>query len=160
MAGIGFNPTVPQGNLNRVATHLVVPTNPQLNATAGYMGKGLAVVTFEGPFTVQEETATGLVNSPKPFVMGQIVVNLLRTQVLCGLWIAQVQASTAIGAVVAYSDSGVFPPVTLNNASITEWEPGAFDGMDPVTKFTMKGIFYVNANLWAALTGPAGLLAV
>jgi hypothetical protein len=120
------------------------------------MGKSLAVATFEGPFTDQIETATGIVNSPKPFVMGHIVVSLLRSQILASLWIAQVQAGTYLGTVVAYPDSNVFPPISLTNASITEIDPGAFDGMDPAVKVTIKGTFYINANLWAALTGPAG----
>jgi len=155
----GFPPLTTQGNLNRVATHIVVVSQPQLNATAATMGKSLAVATFEGPFTDQIETATGIVNSPKPFVMAQIVVNLLRSQSLAAQWIAQAQAGTYLGTVIAYPDSNVFPPISLTNASITDLDPGAFDGMDPITKVTMKGTFYINANLWAALTGSSGLVS-
>jgi hypothetical protein len=152
----GFNPLVTQGNLNRVATHVVVASYPGLSVNAGYMGKSLAVVTLEGPFTDQIETATGIVNSPKPFVMAQIVVSLLRSQIVASSWIAQAQAGTYLGTVVAYPDSNVFPPIALTNASIIDIDPGAFDGMDPTTKATVKGTFYINANLWASLTGPAG----
>jgi len=153
----GFNPTVTQGNLNRVATHITSARYPGLNVTAGYMAKSLAVVTFEGPFTDQEPTATGIVSSPKPYVPGQVVINLLRSQILAGLWMNQVQADTYLGTVVIYPDSNVFPEVALSETSITEIDPGAFDGMDPTVKVTVRGIFYINANLWAALTGPAGV---
>jgi len=152
----GFAPLTTQGNLNRVATHVVVTSFPQLNANASYLGKSLVQVTLEGPFTDQIETATGIVNSPKPFVMAHIVVNLLRSQILSGLWVAQAQAGTYLGSVVVFPDSNVFPDISLTNASITELDPGAFDGVDPTVKATIKGTFYINASLWASITGPAG----
>jgi hypothetical protein len=154
----GFAPLTVQGNLNRVATHIVVVSQPQLSANASYLGKSLAVVTFEGPFTDQIETATGIVNSPKPFVMSQIVISLLRSQALSALWVAQAVVGTYLGTVIAYPDSSVFPPISLTNCSVTEIDPGAFDGMDPVTKATVKGTFYLNASLWAPLTGSSGNL--
>ena len=152
----GFPPLTAQGNLNRVATHIVVVSQPQLNANAANLGKSLAVVTFEGPFTDQIETATGIVNSPKPFVMGQIVISLLRTQGLSAAWVTQLEAGSYLGTVVAYPDSNVFPAISLSNASITELDPGAFDGADPIVKATVKGTFYINSGLWAGLTGSAG----
>lgn len=152
----GFAPLTVQGNLNRVSAHVVVASYSGLSANASYMGKSLVSVTFEGPFTDQPETATGIVNSPKPFVMAQIVMSLLRSQILANQWVAQAQANTYLGTVDVYSDSNVFGPISLTNASITEIDPGAFDGVDPVVKITMKGTFYVNANLWASQTGPAG----
>jgi hypothetical protein len=160
MAGLGFNPQTTQGNLNRVATHIVVPTFPQLNANAGYMSKGLAVVTFEPPFVEQIETATGIVNSPRPFVMGQIVINLLRSQILANAWTLQVQANATIGTVLAFPDSNTLVPFSLSNASIYDLDPGAFDGVDPTFKVTLKGTFYINAAMWATLTGPAGNLPI
>jgi hypothetical protein len=152
MAGTGFNPNIAQGLLNRVRTHIVVPGNTSLNATASYMGKSQAVLTFEGPFVSQIETATGIVNSPMPFVMAQLVISLLRTQALAALWVAQAQTASVLGNVVAYPDSANFPAVTLTNCSITEIEPGAFDGVDPVTKITVKGVFNTNSIMWASST--------
>ena len=145
----GFPPLTTQGLLNRVLTHIVVPGFPQLSVSAQYMSKSMAVPTFDGPFVDQIPTATGVVNSPAPYVMGQIVVNLLRSQALCTLWIAQAQIESTLGDVVAYSDSTVFPPITLNNTSIIDIDPGAFDGSDPTTKITLKGVFLTNADLWA-----------
>jgi len=144
-----FAPLTAQGLLNRVRTHIVVPGNTSLNATAAYMGKSQAVLTFEGPFVQQPETATGIVNSPQPYVMAQIVLSLLRSQALAALWIAQAQSDSTLGNVVAYSDSANFPSVTLANCSITEVDPGAFDGVDPTTKVTIKGVFYTNSSMWA-----------
>jgi hypothetical protein len=153
----GFAPLTQQGNLNRVSAHVTFASFQQLNANASYMSKSLVAVTFEGPFTDQIETATGIVNSPKPFVMAHAVVNLLRSQILSGLWIAQLRAGTYLGDVVIYPDSNVFPEIPITNASVTELDPGAFDGIDPAVKLTVKGTYYINASLWAPLTGPAGV---
>ena len=147
----GFNPMAIQGMLNRVRPHIVVPDFPQLNATASYMSKSLAQLTFDGPFVDQIPTATGIVNSPAAFVMAQIVINLLRSQSLATLWIAQAQVEATIGTVVIHSDSTVFPALTLSDCSIIEADPGAYDGMDPTTKITVKGTFYTNSFLWAAV---------
>ena len=148
----GFNPLTAQGILNKVRTHIVVPGNVALNATASNMAKSQAVLTFEGPFVMQEETATGIVNSPQPFVMAQIVLSLLRSQALAGLWIAQAQTASILGNVVAYPDSANFPAVTLENCSITDIDPGAFDGVDPATKITIKGVYRTNSIMWAQST--------
>jgi hypothetical protein len=155
----GLNPLTTQGNLNRVATHVVVPDFPQLNVTAGYMAKGQAVVTFEGPFVQQIGTATGNVNSPEPYVMATLVINLLRSQALSNLWIAQAQSTGTIGTVEVYPDSTTMQPLLISNCSIQDYEPGAFDGADPTVKVTVKGTFYVNSLMWASLTGslPASL---
>jgi len=142
------NPLTPQGLLNRVLTHIVVPTFPQLSVTASYMGKSMATLSFDGNFVDQIMTATGLVNSPEPYVTGNVVVNLLRSQQLSALWIAQSQLESVIGPVTLYSDSTAFPPIVLANCSIVGIDPGAFDGQDPAVKATIKGVYYLNAGLW------------
>ncbi len=147
----GFNPLTQQGLLNRVLTHIIVPLFPQLTVTAPFMAKSQAVLTFDGPFVHQIGTGTGLVNSPEPYVMAQINISLLRSQSVSALWLAQAQIEGVIGLVTAYSDSTTFPAVTLANCSITEIDPGAFDGQDPATRVTVKGLFYTNASLWAGI---------
>lgn len=148
----GFAPLTSQGVLNRVLVHTIAPSNPQLLVTAPYMSKSMAVLTFDGPFTNQIETATDIVNSPNPYVMGQLVINLLRSQALSSLWLAQVQTASVIGSIVVYPDSPVYPAITLTNSSITDYDPGAFDGQDPTVKVTVKGVFQTNAILWSYAT--------
>jgi len=155
----GFSPLTIQGNLNRVATHIVVTSYPTLNVSAGYMGKTQAVLTFEGPFVEQIETATGVVNSPKPFVQAQLVISLLRSQALGNAWIAQSQVNSTLGTVVTYPDSTVFQPISLSNCSIQDIDPGAYDGVDPIAKVTLKGTFYINSSMWAGITGALGNLS-
>src|SRR6185503_1465660 len=142
------NPLQQQGNLNRVLTQVIVPDFPELTVTASFMAKSMANLTFDGSFTDQIPTATGVVNSPEPFVQGQLVISLLRSQAVSALWLAQVQASSVIGSVEVYSDSTEFPMIRLVNCSIISVDPGAFDGQDPATKVTVKGSYYTNAVLW------------
>ena len=149
----GFPPLTQQGNLNRIITQITVAGNTALNVDASYMAKGQAVMTFEGPFTDQIGTATSIVNSPLPYVFGQIVINLLRSQSLWNVWLAQAQVNTFLGNVVAWPDSTSMAPITLTQTSITNVDPGAFDGVDPAARVTVRGTFTVNASLWASLTG-------
>ncbi len=147
----GFSPLAYQGLLNRVLTHVVVTDFPQLSVTSSFMSKALTNLTFEGEFTRQEQTAVGIVNSPEPYVMAQLNVSILRSQPLAALWYIQAQLLTIIGDVVTYSDSTVFPEVTLLNCSLINVEPGAYDGQDPTTRLTIKGILPINASLWAGI---------
>lgn len=142
------NPLTRQGNLNRILPHVLVANFPQLNVTSPFMAKSQVVVTFDGPFVNQIPTATGIVPSPEPFVMAQVVVSLLRSQSLWNLWVAQTQVNSVIGQVTAYSDSNTFGAVTLQECAITEIEPGAFDGGDPSARVTIRGKFITNNDMW------------
>jgi hypothetical protein len=143
------NPYLTAGPLNRVRVHVVVPATPTLNITAQFMGKSFARVEFEGDWTHQVETGTGVVNSPEPYVMASITVGLLRPQTLSASWLAQAQSSTLLGDVTIYSDTSAWPPITLNDTAIRAIDPGAFDGTDPVVRLTLRGTFNINASLWS-----------
>lgn len=155
MAGTGFNPNTAQGSLNRVATHLVVPGFPGLNVMPGYMAKGQLLVTFDSESVAQLGATTGFVNSPNPYVMATIVVNLLRSQDLANSWINQYQSNSLIGDVSTFSDSTTFEELDFTNCAIQTFEPGPFDGSDPTVKVTIKGQFFTNSSMWADLTGTS-----
>ncbi|EJH9638897.1 hypothetical protein NGB03_003068, partial [Listeria monocytogenes] len=99
------NPLVSQGTLNRVRCSVIVPAFTALNITAPYMGKSFARIAFEGDFTDQTGTGTGLVNSPAPYVPATITVGILRTQALSMAWRAQWEANSVLGQVKINSDS-------------------------------------------------------
>lgn len=143
------NPYLVAGPLNRVRCHVVVPATPTLNITPQLMGKQFARIEFEGDFTQQIETATGIVNSPEPYVMATITVGLLRSQTLAASWLAQVQNTTLLGDVTIYSDTSSFPSITMNDAAVRQLEPGAYDGTDPVVRLTIRGTVNVNSALWS-----------
>jgi hypothetical protein len=144
-----YNPMVRQGLLNRVLTSVVVTNYPQLSVTASFMAKSLAQLDFDEDAVDQIGTATGIVNSPQPYVMSSVVINLLRSQSVAAAYIAQWQQQAYIGSITAYPDSTVFTPITLVNCSIMRIAPGPFDGQDPTVKATIKGVYYTNNVMWS-----------
>jgi hypothetical protein len=143
------NPFLNAGPLNRVRCHVVIPSIPTLNITPQFMGKQFARIEFEGDWNQQIETATGVVNSPEPYVMATITVGLLRSQGLSAAWLAQAQNTTVLGDVTIYSDTSAFPALSINDTGIRSIDPGAFDGTDPVVRLTLRGSFNINASLWS-----------
>jgi hypothetical protein len=143
------NPIISQGTLNRLLTQITFGSYPALNIASYNMGKSFATLSFSDPFTTQIDTATGIVNSPEPYVKATISVGILRTQSLAAAWLAQVASNSIIGSATAYSDTVTFPAITLNNVSILGLDPGAYDGNTPVTQLTLTGLYYPNASLWA-----------
>lgn len=148
---MAFPPFIPQGTLNRLRCSIVVPNISGLNITASYMGKSFATVSFGGSFAELIPTATGGVTSPEPYVMGTISVGLLRTQALSASWVGQAGLQSAIGPVTIYPDAASFPSISLDNCIIRDIEPGAYDGLDPVVRLTLQGIYYLNSSLWSAV---------
>lgn len=142
------NPLVQQGTLNRLRCSVVVPSESTLNVTSSYMGASFASVNFSEPFADLIGTATGAVTSPEPYVFGTITVGVLKTQALASQWVTQAQTKSAIGQVTIHPDSASYPPATLDNCVIQSIEPGAFDGKDPVVRITIRGVYYINNDLW------------
>lgn len=143
------NPYLNAGPLNRVRCSVVIAAFPSLNIISQYMGKSFAHIEFEGDFNQQIETATGVVNSPEPYVMATITVGLLRSQALAANWLAQSQDTSILGDVTIHSDTSAFPAITLNDTGIRTITPGAYDGTDPVVRLTLRGTFNVNSSLWS-----------
>ncbi len=143
------NPLIAQGTLNRVRCSIVVPSYPALNVTSPYMGASFASFDFSGPFSQLIPTGTGAVNSPEPYVEGTITVALLRTQSLANAWLQQAQTLSDLGAVTIHSDTSAFPANTIYSTVIQEFNPGAFDGRDPVVRLVLRGVAYMNNDLWS-----------
>ncbi len=142
------NPLVAQGTLNRVRCSIIVPSDTSLNVDSSYMGKSFASISFDGDFSGQIETGTGVVNSPEPYVMADISVGLLRTQALSNSWLNQAKKTAIIGQIIIHSDSAAFAPISLASCIISTIDPGTYDGTDPVVKLTLKGVFYLNEDMW------------
>lgn len=142
------NPRVTLGTLNRIRGSVVFPSNTSLNITSSYMTKKFVDVTFDGDFVDQIETATGIVNSPAPYVKAQATVGVLRTTGLASLFLAQVQSQAVVGQMHIHSDTSAFPSIVIHNVSIIKANPGAYDGMSGELSLTLSGIFYTNNDLW------------
>jgi hypothetical protein len=141
---------VQQGMLNRLITSVVVTSYPQLTVTAPYLAPGMTEIDFDEDGVDQLPTAVGIVNSPAPYVMATIMLNLNRAQPVAAAYIAQWQANAVLGSVTIYSDSTVFPAISLSNCSLMRPTPGPYTGKDITVKCTIKGVYYVNAALWNA----------
>lgn len=141
-------PLVPQGTLNRVRVSIVVPSFPNLNITAPYMSKQFATISFQGSFAELIPTATGGVASPEPYMMASITCGLIRPQGLASAWLSQGGTQSSIGQVTIYSDTSAWAPITLQNTVIANIEPGAYDGVDPVVRLMLNGIYQINSDLW------------
>lgn len=148
---MAINPTprrAAQGTLNRLLTQLTLSNFPSLNVSAENMTEDFMRANFSGAPTLQIQTGTGLVNSPAPYIMGSFSFSLLRTQSLASAWLEQLQNGSVLGSATGYSDSSVFNSITLDDAAITEFDPGAWNGTTPVVAVTITGIYYTNNNLW------------
>ena len=140
---------VQQGTLNRLLTQLAFSSYPALNVTSGYMTKRFVTCTFEGAEVTQQETGTGIVNSPEPYLMANFSFGLLRNQARANAWLNQVQLYSVLGTVTGYSDSAALQTITLDNASVVAFDPGGWDGMDPTVNVTIRGVYYINNSIWA-----------
>lgn len=143
------NPLITQGTLNRVRASVVVPSYSSLNIISSFMGKGFVTVTFDGNFSELIATGTGGVSSPEPYIFCNVEVDLLRSQSLASDWLTQGQATSNLGDVHIHSDTSAFDAVQISETQIINIDPGAFDGMNPVVRLHLRGIFYINNNLWS-----------
>lgn len=154
---MGFLPQIIQGNLNRAAVHVVVTSYPNLSLTVSTMAKGQAHLTYDGETITQIGTATGVVNSPEPWLPATLTVNILRTQPVANAWQLQMLNNCVIGTVEAYSDATSYAPTIIQNCAFI-LDPGQWDGTDPVVKLTLKGQIQINASMWASLTGAVAAI--
>jgi len=143
------NPGIARGVLNRVRCSVVVPGNTALNITAPNMGRQLARIAFEGQLVNQIPTATGLVNSPEPYVICTVTIALLRTQPIANAWFAQIQTNSNVQNVTIHSDTSAFPPIALQDVVVSRIDPGPYDGTNPDFQLVLRGALPVNNNLWS-----------
>ena len=142
------NPQVAQGTLNKVRASVVVPSYTNLNIDSSHMAKKFVTTTPDGDSVMQPETATGIVNSPEPYVMYTITVGILRSQALAASWQSQMETQSSIGRVIVHPDSAAFPSLTFYNCSILRIDPGPFDGSDPTVDVQLRGVYQTNSDLW------------
>ena len=142
------NPMIAQGSLNKVRANIVVPGFTALNITVSYLGDDGFSLDMDEDFVDQIKTQTGLVNSPEPYVEATCTINLLRTQNLSLAWMQQAEATAQIGRIVVHSDSAAFTKRTIHNCSILKVQPGRMNGTTPTVDVTLRGVYYVNNDMW------------
>lgn len=144
------NPLVDQGTLNRLRGSVVVADSPELNVTASYLGEAGIAMSLEGVTTTFINTMAGAVTSPEPYMIGSIVVNLLKTQGLSDIYKQRMESDARIGQITVRPDAATLGNYVFVNCAIESVAPMSLNGRDAGFGVTIKGYYNVNSSLWAA----------
>jgi hypothetical protein len=142
------NPHITQGNLNRVRATVLVNSNATLNITPPYLGKAGISVAFEGDANSIIPAMTGIVNSPEPYIIGTIAVDLLKTNGIAEIWREQMENSALIGNVVIIPDTSALVKFTFTNCSIVTVGDMPFNGTSAGWGIVIKGQYDINNAMW------------
>lgn len=142
------NPLLPLGSLNRLLTNAIFPSNPILNVTPSYLGKKMISLSFDGNVTDIVEVAVGTVNSPCPYVMATINLNLLKTTGLASSYKTFMENSSIVGTVNLIPDSSTLPSYSINNCCIMSISELNFAGSNDDFDVKIRGFYVVNNSLW------------
>jgi hypothetical protein len=142
------NPNILQGTLSRLRGSVVWSTNPSLNVTAPFLGKGGISLSLEGESTLFIPTMTGAVTSPEPYQMISLTMNLLKTQSLAAQYKQQMETLALLGDGTVRPDSSTLPVYQIVNCAIESVRELNFSGEDAGFIVTCKGYYLVNASLW------------
>lgn len=142
------NPLIAQGTLNRLRASVVWPGFPQLNVTAPYLGKGGIRLALEGESTAFLPSMTGAVTSPEPYMMINLVMELLKSQGLADLYKQQMEQSALLGDGVVRTDSAVLGNYQIVNCAIEGVRELNLAGDDAAYAVTCKGYYFVNQALF------------
>jgi len=152
-----------QGTLNRLRGSVVYALFPNLNVTASYLAKEAISIAFEGDFSQLLPSLTGGVSSPEPYVFATVTIHLLRSQALSNAYKVQNEISSLLGPVSIIGDSTALGDFAIENTVMQSFQEITFDGNQPGFVVRLRGIYNVNAALYAGsvsgvLGGITGLL--
>jgi len=142
------NPQISQGTINRLRASVVIPSLPQLNVTAAFLGEEAIRMAFEGDATLFINTLTGAVTSPEPYLMVNVTVNLLKTQAIANAWKAQMETSAILGDLTIRPDTPMLNPYALTNCSIMRPGDLDFSGKSAAYPVSIRGYYIINNALW------------
>ena len=146
MAG---NQLIPQGTVNRLVSSVTVNNNSALNITPPFMGRPMIRFARDGQAVAQLPTATGVVNSPEPYLMCTISIALLKTQSLAASWEDVLKTNAILGEITVRPDVtegiGAFD---VTNASLESVGELSFDGSSADYGIVIRGVYPVNSGLF------------
>jgi hypothetical protein len=143
-----LNPLVAQGTLNRLRGSVIWNTFPQLNVTASFLGPEAIRLALEGESVPYLPTLTGAVTSPEPYMMINMVINLLKSQSLSDAYKQQMESNSLLGSCTVRPDATTLSPYALNNCSIKSVRELSFAGTDAIYAVTIGGYYLVNQSLF------------
>lgn len=139
-----------QGSVNRLRGSVVFALNQELTITAPYLAREAISISWGGDAAQLLPTLTGGVQSPEPYVMGEITVHVLRSQSLADLFKTQIQTDTNLGSINVRGDSDTLSDFQFENCVLAGFESLTFDGNNAGFVIKIRGVFYVNSALWNA----------
>jgi len=142
------NPLISQGSLNKVRASVTIPTFPNLNVTASYLGPEGISLSKNGEITHQIPTLTGMVNSPSPYIPVVLTIHLIRSQNLAQSYESQAQDNSILGDIYCTPDSSALQDISIFNASIVSVQEQKFNGTDPGYVITIGGYQSQNNSLF------------
>lgn len=156
---VNLNPQQNLGVINRLAASVSVPSYPALSVTPPFLAKQAIRLAPEGDATKFLEVLTGVVPSPEPYQLITVRIALVKTLPLCALYQTQFQQNTLIGNITVRPDvsrgSGGLQPFDIQNAAIMGYGEMDFSGEDPAFQVTLRGSWFVNAQLWTGVANIA-----
>lgn len=142
------SPNIQQGTLNRVKASVTFPSNSSLNVSASFLGREMVRIAFDGEITQFIPTATGVVQSPEPYQLVTVTINMNRAQGLAQLYEQAFAASSNLGTCVVRPDSTALNPYTIQNCAVANVEPLTLNGENVAYNVTVRGYRLINSNLW------------
>lgn len=143
------NPLIALGTVNRLVSSITLNDHPELNITPSFMGRPMARFARDGQAVAQLPAATGIVNSPEPYMMVTITVALLKTQSLAARWENALRTNAILGEITVRPDVtegiGAFD---VSNASLETVGELAFDGSSADYGITIRGTYPINSGLF------------
>jgi hypothetical protein len=143
------SPNVVQGNINRLVSSVTLNDHSELNITPPFMGRPMIRFSRDGQAVAQLPTATGVVNSPEPYMMVTIAIALLKTQSLAARWENQLLTNSILGEITVRPDvSEGIGAFDVTNASLESVGELSFDGSSADYGIVIKGVYPINSGLF------------
>src|SRR6202790_1583538 len=111
------NPMIAQGTLNRLRGSVKFVSNPQLNITAPYVVKEGISLSLEGEATLVIPTMTGVVQSPEPYMIANVTINIVKTNGIASTYKTFLENTSLVGDMVITPDTIALPTYYVNNSS-------------------------------------------
>lgn len=142
------SPLNPLGTLNRLRGSVTFPLFPQLNITAPFLGDEGINMTPGGDTADVIGTMTGTVQSPAPYQMYTVEVQLLKSQSFSDIFKRKIETDTDVGTFVVRPDAPTLSNYTIQNGVIINAGPGRLNGRDVGYRVTLSGFYLINASLY------------
>jgi len=105
-------------------------------------------LTLQGESTQYLPTMTGAVTSPEPYMMIEMVINLLKSQGLSDLYKQQMETSALLGDGTVRTDSTALGSYPIVNCAIKSMRELDFSGDNAVYAVTIGGYYLINSSLF------------